>query len=120
MRKWGDFKTVHLAGAMLFSRLLLMAAFPLLPVACLGCVLTGLGTAAVVPICYSIVGKRGQGSLPVALSMVNGISFIGFLLMPAAVGGISQFWGLRIAFAMTGLVCVLTNGMMILIERQAA
>lgn len=79
VRKLGSFKTVRIAGMMIFLDLLLIVAFPHLLVACLGCVFTGLGTAAVVPICYSIVGKYGIGSLPVALSIVNGISFTGYL-----------------------------------------
>ena len=94
-----------------------MIAFPQLLIASLGCILTGLGTAAVVPICYSIVGKHSKNSVPVALSIVNGISFIGFLLMPAVVGGIANYLGLRIAFAMMGMVCVTTICLIVLIDR---
>ena len=120
VRQWWCFKTVRIAGMLIFGGLLLIVAFPQLLVACLGCVLTGLGTAAVLPICYSIVGKYSRGSLPVALSIVNGISFIGYLLMPAVVGGISNFAGLRIAFAVMGIVCVISNCLIIIIERRFA
>ncbi|MBQ6470384.1 MAG: MFS transporter [Victivallales bacterium] len=120
VRKWGNFKTIRFAGVMIFAGLSLIIAFPQLLITSLGCLLTGLGTAAVVPICYSIVGKYGKGSLPVALSIVNGISFIGFPLMPAVVGGIANYLGLRIAFAAMGMVCVATNCLIIPVERRSA
>jgi MFS family permease len=117
-RKCGAFPTLRVAAFLLFAGLLLVVSCPRLISASIGCLLIGLGTSAVLPLCYSILGKRYRETLPIALTIVNGISFTGFLLMPAVVGCISDIMGLRTAFVSITMLSVLLFILILLVERQ--
>ena len=118
VRKLGGYRCIHIAGLLIFSGFLLIVGCPYLIAASAGCILLGFGTAAVIPICYSLIGKQCGEGLPVALSVVNGISFTGFLLMPALVGGISGFMGLRTAFVVLGVISVACICLILSVERR--
>lgn len=118
VRKSGEYCCIRIAGVLIFLGFLLIVACPHLVTASAGCILLGFGTSAIVPICYSLTGKQYGDSLPVALSIVNGISFTGFLLMPALVGGISGFTGLRMAFAVFGVLSVACISLILLVEKR--
>ena len=106
-RKCGAFPTLRVAAFLLFAGLLLVVSCPRLISASIGCLLIGLGTSAVLPLCYSILGNAIAGDASIALTIVNGISFTGFLLMPAVVGCISDIMGLRTAFVSITMLSVL-------------
>jgi MFS family permease len=66
--------------------------------------MVGLGTAAVVPLCFSLAGNSTSLAPGIALAMVSTISFFGFLLGPPLIGFIAEWTGLKASFALMSLV----------------
>jgi len=69
-------------------------------IAIVGCLLIGFGDATVVPVAYSIAGKRGGTVMAYSIASVTTIGYIGFFLNPLLVGGLSEAFGLRWGFAL--------------------
>ncbi len=66
-------------------------------VAAPGLMLSGFGTANVVPVLWSAAGRdRLLGPGP-AISVVSTIGYLGFLAGPPAIGGAASLFGLRTA-----------------------
>ena len=61
-----------------------------------------MGTSVIVPVCYGIAGKYESVPVAVSITMVATVGFLGFLFMPAAVGVLSEYIGLKTAFLLTG------------------
>jgi MFS family permease len=79
------------------------------PVAVAGIVLAGLGTAVCAPTIISLAGAAvAPDERGAAVSTVTTIGYLGFLLGPAAVGGLAQAADLRVSLtAVAGLAFVL-------------
>ena len=103
VRKWGAKSLIGTAGCLVMAGIALMTSFPNPLPATLGCALVGLGTSAIVPVCFGLAGKHGQVPVATAITMVATISFLGFLLMPALVGMVSEWTGLRMTLFLAGL-----------------
>lgn len=101
VRRWGGQTLIRLAGCLILSGILLMSIPFLLP-ASAGCVLVGLGVSSIVPVCYSFTGKIEGVPVATAITLVASVGFLGFLLMPAAVGFLAELIGLRFALILTG------------------
>lgn len=92
------------SGIMIFSGLILSVTFPFVWTVIPGFVMVGLGTAAVVPLCFSLAGNSTPLAPGIALAMVSTISFFGFLLGPPLIGFIAEWTGLKASFALMALV----------------
>ncbi len=75
----------------------------------IGFMLIGLGISCVVPTLYSIVGDEAKTPAGTALTIMSSISFIGPLVAPLLVGGISDKYGLEWAYLIIGLfgLCII-------------
>ncbi|MDA8747140.1 MFS transporter [Litoreibacter sp.] len=107
--KWSDL-TVIFWGAVFAAAGALIAAFAPTPlVAYIGFGTLGLGVSAIGPIGLAIVGRLVPPQVrTLAISRAAVIGFSGFFIAPAAMGLISQGFGLRASFLAIGLlVCVL-------------
>lgn len=74
-----------------------------------GFMLIGFGISCVVPTLYSIVGEKAQTPVGTALTIMSSISFIGPLVAPLLVGGISNQYSLRLAYLIIGIfgICII-------------
>jgi MFS family permease len=70
----------------------------------LGFMLVGLGISCMVPTIYSFVGAKSKTPLGIALTILSSISFIGSLIAPLLIGGITQLFGIRYAYLLIGLL----------------
>lgn len=117
VRKWGAFRMIQIAGILILGGILLLTGWPGLIVSTAGCFVIGFGTAAMLPICYSLGGKSKKVSPPAAITTISSVAFLGFLIAPPAVGFMAELLNLRwamalvgiFAFATTLLVCRLSN-----------
>jgi MFS family permease len=75
----------------------------------LGFMLVGLGISCMVPTIYSFVGAKSKTPLGLALTILSSISFIGSLVAPLLIGGISQVFNITYAYMVVGLLglCIL-------------
>ncbi len=79
---------------------LIAAAAPTPLAAYAGFGIAGLGVSVIAPTALAIVGAQvGSGSRTTAISRVAVIGFSGFFIGPPMMGLISEFFGLRVAFA---------------------
>lgn len=106
----GAARVLQLSGVCMSSGLVLLIAFPYLIPATLGSALVGYGMASCVPICFSLAGKSRKMPPSIAISMVNAISFWGFMLCPPVIGYLSQAFTLR--WALVPIACM---GVLILV-----
>ena len=104
VRKWGGRTVIQIAGCLILAGISLIVLIPSLFTAAAGCILTGMGTSVIVPVCYGIAGKYESVPVAVSITMVATVGFLGFLFMPAAVGVLSELAGLKTALFLTGLV----------------
>ncbi len=92
------------SGILIFTGMLIAAAFPIAIVAGFGFILIGFGVACVVPLVFSMAGKSKTLSSGSAIASVSTVGYLGFLMVPPVVGFIAQAANLRWSFAvMAGL-----------------
>lgn len=70
----------------------------------LGFMLVGLGISCIVPTNYSFVGAKSKTPVGIALTILSSISFIGSLIAPLLIGGISQLFNMQYAYMVVGLM----------------
>ncbi|MEM9584321.1 MAG: MFS transporter [Pseudomonadota bacterium] len=119
--KWSDL-TVIFWGAVCAATGAVIAASALTPLmAYSGFAILGLGVSAIGPIGLAIVGRLVPPEIrTVAIARTAVIGFSGFFIAPAAMGLISQGFGLRASFFAVGLlVCLLFPLLGILRKRGA-
>jgi MFS family permease len=120
-RAFGKKNVLLLAGALIFAGFftssLLSGAFGSLVmkviVNSLGFMLVGLGISCMVPTIYSFVGAKSKTPLGIALTILSSISFIGSLVAPLLIGGVTQVFGIRYAYLLIGLLGLGIIGMVL-------
>lgn len=100
--KFGRKRWLQISGAMVSSGMFLSVIFPYLVPATIGFMLVGMGVSGIVPMLYTIAGNNKTVSPGIALAMVSGISYFGFLLGPPLIGYISALANLRYSYAIIG------------------
>ena len=101
---WGKVNVLKGSGILIFLGLFLAVLFPSFWTVILGFLLVGLGTAAVVPLTYSMAGASPNYNPGIAIAMVSTISFFGFLLGPPIIGFVAELLNLRTSFALIGVI----------------
>ena len=81
-------------GILLSLGMLLTLLFPSIYLKIVGCFLTGIGIATMVPLIYSEAGNQKEIMPSIAIAGVSTIAYIGFLLGPVLIGYLSDFIGL--------------------------
>ncbi|HSI76921.1 MAG TPA: MFS transporter [Lunatimonas sp.] len=102
--RYGKIWVLRMSGILIFSGLCLAVLIPNLIVVLVGFALVGLGTASVVPLSYSIVGRSQTYPPGIAIAMVSSISFFGFLLGPPLIGFIAEIFNLKTSFALISIM----------------
>ncbi|MDN3689165.1 MFS transporter [Cyclobacterium jeungdonense] len=102
--RFGKMMVLQGSGLLIFSGLLLSVLVPFVWVVIPAFMLVGFGTAAVVPLTYSLAGSASGYAPGLAIAMVSTISYFGFLLGPPLIGFIAELIGLKGSFALMALV----------------
>lgn len=97
--RFGEIRVLQGGGLFMSAGMGLLLGFPELIPASIGSGIVGFGMAAGVPICFSLAGKSQTIAPSIAIAMVTGISFWGFMLCPPFIGFLSHAFGLRAALA---------------------
>lgn len=80
----------------------LMAGLPGLAAGVVGATMVGVGVANCVPLVCAAAARPGTGGS--GMATVIGISYLGFLLGPPLVGGLSELFSLRISIGLIGIM----------------
>lgn len=102
---FGKKGTVQVAGMLIFVGMALSSLVPGIITTSIGFTLVGLGISCMVPTIYSMVGLKSKTPTGMALTILSSISFIGSLIAPPLIGGISKVMGnnIRYAYMVVGL-----------------
>lgn len=101
--RYGVVRVMQAGGLTILVGLLIAALFPGVVTSAIGLALVGIGTSAIVPLCYSMAGRAVSIPTGSAIAGVSSISFLGFLIGPPLIGGIAQISNLRYSFALVAL-----------------
>jgi len=91
------------SGLFIMAGLLLAAALPYTVTTALGFMMTGFGVSCVVPMVFSMAGRIKHMSGGPAIAGVSTIGYVGFLIVPPAVGFIAEQFNLRWSIALIAL-----------------
>lgn len=109
VNRMGAVKVVRISGFVIAAGFLTAVLFPYLIPATIGFTLVGIGVSSVVPICYGMVKGSRAMSAGRAINAVSTIGFFGFVAGPPVVGYISEWLGMRPAFALVACIGLLTG-----------
>jgi len=107
--KWGRQRIIQVGGTLIGIGLFTAVAFPYLIPVIIAFMITGFGTAGIVPTIYSTAGQKTQIPTSLALTIVSGIGFLGFLMGPPLIGYIATVTNLRYSYSFIGIlgICIL-------------
>lgn len=107
-QQWGRKRVLQGGGTLIFLGLSLAVICPHPILTLVAFMITGMGTASIVPTVYSVAGQRTRIPASIALTLVSSISFLGFLLGPPVIGYISEATSLRYSYSLIGLagICI--------------
>ena len=107
-RKWGRRRVVQAGGTLIGSGLFMAVAFPSFITVLIAFMITGFGTAGIIPSIYSTAGQKTKIPPSIALTIVSSTGFLGFLLGPPVIGYIAGVTNLRYSYALIGIlgICI--------------
>lgn len=105
--KYGRKKSLQVSGIIISTGMFTAVLFPFLVPAVIGFMMVGIGVSGIVPMVYSIAGTNNKVSPGIALAMVSGVSYFGFLMGPPLIGYISALSSLRYSYAVIGCFGIL-------------
>jgi MFS family permease len=103
VRKFGAKKILLISGITISLGLYTAVIFPYLILCTIAFMMVGFGVSNVIPIIYSTVGRITTIPTGEALTIVTGISFLGFLMGPPIIGHIAELTSLRYSFGFIGV-----------------
>jgi MFS family permease len=103
VRKFGTRKILTISGITIYVGLFTAVIFPFLIPCTIAFMLVGFGVSNVIPIIYSTTGRTAKIPTGIALTIVSGISFLGFLMGPPIIGHIAEVTSLRYSFGFIGV-----------------
>lgn len=118
VRRWGYSKVIMTAGWLILAGSALLTIRPGLVVCTFGCIVIGLGTAAIIPITYSLAGNSKKIPPQSGIAIISTISYLGFLLSPPVIGIVADMTSLRFSMAGIGLFSFLTTLLIKKINRE--
>lgn len=106
---YGRKRLLQISGLILSLGMFTAVIFPNIYAATIGFILVGMGVSSIVPSVYSIAGTNTKVSPSIALAMVSGVSYFGFLTAPPLIGYISAISNLQYSFAVIGCFGILIS-----------
>ena len=103
-QKWGRQRIIQAGGTLIATGLFTAVAFPHFITVIIAFMITGFGTAGIVPTIYSVAGQKTRIPASIALTIVSSISFLGFLMGPPLIGYIASVTNLRYSYTLIGIL----------------
>jgi MFS family permease len=117
INRLGRKRVLQISGCMISAGLLSAVLLPYLATATIAFMIVGLGVSTVVPVIYSIAGRRPDIPPGIALQTVSSVSFLGFMVGPPVIGYVAHATSLRISFA---IIAVFGVGIALLVTKVKA
>jgi MFS family permease len=107
IEKIGMEKTYILSATFIALGIALAIILPQFWPAMIGFSLVGFGTAAIVPMTYSLAGSSSKYSPGMAISIIATFGIVGMLVGPPMIGYLAYAFNLRVSFIAFGLAGIL-------------
>ncbi|KAA5540557.1 MFS transporter [Adhaeribacter rhizoryzae] len=121
--KLGMPTTYAMSAIFIFSGILLAILFPSFWPAMVGFSLVGFGTAAVIPMTYTLAGASKTYSPGIAISLIATFGIVGMLLGPPMIGYLAHAFNLKVsfvAFAIAGIMLIPISQLFFKLEKKTA
>jgi len=121
--KLGMPATYAMSALFIFSGILLAILFPSFWPAMVGFSLVGFGTAAVIPMTYTLAGASKTYSPGIAISLIATFGIVGMLLGPPMIGYLAHAFNLKVsfvAFAIAGIMLIPISQLFFKLEQKTA
>lgn len=105
--RWGHQKLMVACGFLATAGMIIALGFPYPYTTIIGLFITGAGLSSIVPIAYSIAGNTKDLPPGVGLAMVTTVGYSGFLFGPPLIGLLADWYSLRIALGLVGVLFVI-------------
>jgi hypothetical protein len=116
-----DLRVIFWATLMAASGAIVAAAAPVPLVAYVGFGVLGLGVSVIGPLGLALVGRMVPARVrTTAISRAAVIGFMGFFVAPAMMGNISEFFGLRAAFASIAVMLMFLFPLLVVLRKRGA
>ena len=96
-------KTFVISSTLVMAGIFLPVAFPYFWPSLVGFCLVGLGTAAIIPMTFTLAGHSTKYSPGMAISIIATYSIVGMLIGPPLIGYLAHAFGLRLSFITFGV-----------------
>jgi len=109
VEEFGMAKMYVMSGSLVCVGILMAVSLPTFWPSLIGFCLVGFGTAAVIPMTFSLAGHSKKYAPGLAISIIATYSIVGMLIGPPVIGYLSHAFSLRIAFlvfALAGLIMI--------------
>jgi len=107
-RRLGERRLLVAGAGLATAGLLAAAAAPSFGVALVGFALTGVGISVAAPTLFGAAGRRSGGDdRGSAIAAVTTVSYLGFVVGPPLIGGVSGAFGLRVGMLALAVVAAL-------------
>ncbi|QHL85984.1 MFS transporter [Nibribacter ruber] len=119
----GMANTYLMSGLFIFCGIALAVLFPSYWPAMIGFSMVGFGTAAVIPMTYTLAGASKTYSAGIAISFIVTFGIVGMLLGPPMIGYLAHAFSLKAsfaAFAVSGLMLLPISRLFFQLQRKAA
>ena len=103
INKFGRERVMQISGVMISAGLFTAVFLPYIIPCTVAFMMVGFGVSNVIPIIYSAAGRNTTIPTGEALTIVTGISFLGFLIGPPVIGHIAELTSLRYSFGFIGV-----------------
>ena len=115
-------RTYIISAALIFTGIFLPVSFPQFWTSLIGFCLVGLGTAAIIPMTFTLAGHSRKYSPGMAISIIATYSIVGMLIGPPLIGYLAHAFDLRlsfITFAIAGLMLIPISRLFFLYVRSS-
>jgi fucose permease len=111
MRRFGRQSLLRAAGALTAAGMLLalVTSNPLVTLA--GLLIAGLALAGVAPVAFSLAGDAAPRRLGAVSAFITTVGYSGFLVGPALIGGLTEWFGIRVALGSLVVTGILIGGL---------
>jgi MFS family permease len=113
--------TYIMSALLIFTGISLAILFPSFWPAMIGFSLVGFGTAAVIPMTYTLAGASPKYTPGLAISLIATFGIVGMLLGPPLIGYLAHAFNLKIsfiAFALAGIMLIPISKLFFKLEKQ--
>jgi MFS family permease len=115
--------TYVMSGLLIFTGIGLSILFPSFWPAMIGFSLVGFGTAAVIPMTYTLAGASTKYSPGIAISLIATFGIVGMLIGPPMIGYLAHAFNLKVsfvAFAIAGMMLIPISQLFFKLEKSYA